>query len=205
MFKAENKNGLLKIPHLDQVSENFVSHSVFGDKFGKIAFPWENFVGTFGVCECKSETCLDWPPDAWHPEKKCCQKKKTNSLCRLVNCLFSQKLFDRFSHINDLHTRIDHETGETYKKFWSDLVEYYVSTDVDDEIGKIYGADADDDDPILKALSVEPYINLQNFIFLTEEAIRKAFRDLFKVRGQIKTYMTQSASGGQFMATVHIQ
>jgi hypothetical protein len=63
MFKAENKNGLLKIPHLDQVSENFVSHSVFGDKFGKIAFPWENFVGTFGVCECKSETCLDWPPD----------------------------------------------------------------------------------------------------------------------------------------------
>jgi hypothetical protein len=63
MFKAENKNGLLKIPHLDRVSENFVSHSVFGDKFGKIAFPWENFVGTFGVCECKSETCLDWPPD----------------------------------------------------------------------------------------------------------------------------------------------
>jgi hypothetical protein len=64
MFKAENKNGLLKIPHLDRVSENFVSHSVFGDKFGKITFPWENFVGTFGVCECKSETCLDWPPDA---------------------------------------------------------------------------------------------------------------------------------------------
>jgi hypothetical protein len=36
---------------------------VFGDKFGKIAFPGENFVGTFGVCECESETCLDWPPD----------------------------------------------------------------------------------------------------------------------------------------------
>jgi hypothetical protein len=63
MFKAENKNAVLKIPHLDQFSENFVSHSVFGDKFGKIAFPWENFVGTFGVCECKSETCLDRSPD----------------------------------------------------------------------------------------------------------------------------------------------
>jgi hypothetical protein len=64
MFKAEDKNAVLKIPHLYRVSENFVSHLVFGDKFGKIAFPWENFVGTFGVCECKSETCLDWPPDA---------------------------------------------------------------------------------------------------------------------------------------------
>jgi hypothetical protein len=63
MFKAEDKNALLKIPHLDRVSENFVSHLVFGDKFGKIAFPGENFVGTFGVCECESETCLDWPPD----------------------------------------------------------------------------------------------------------------------------------------------
>jgi hypothetical protein len=63
MFKAENKNAVLKIPHLDRVSANFVSHSVFGDKFGKIAFPWKNFDGTFGVCECKSETCLDWPPD----------------------------------------------------------------------------------------------------------------------------------------------
>jgi hypothetical protein len=63
MFKAEDKNALLKIPHLDQVSENFVSHLVFGDKFGEIAFPGENFVGTFGVCECESETCLDWPPD----------------------------------------------------------------------------------------------------------------------------------------------
>jgi hypothetical protein len=63
MFKAENKNAVLKIPHLDGFSENFVSHSVFGDKFGKIVIPWEKFVGTFGVCECKSETCLDWPPD----------------------------------------------------------------------------------------------------------------------------------------------
>jgi hypothetical protein len=53
MFKAENKNAVLKIPHLDRVSENFVSHSDFGDKFGKIAFPWKNFDGTFGVCECK--------------------------------------------------------------------------------------------------------------------------------------------------------
>jgi hypothetical protein len=43
MFKAENKNGLLKIFHLDRVSENFVSHSVFGDKFGKIAFPCGKF------------------------------------------------------------------------------------------------------------------------------------------------------------------
>jgi hypothetical protein len=76
MFKAENnKYGLLKIPDLDRVSENFVSQSVLGDKVGKIAFPWENFVGTFGVCECKSETCLDWPPDVirllgcWHSDE----------------------------------------------------------------------------------------------------------------------------------------
>jgi hypothetical protein len=62
LFKAENKNAVLKIPHLDQFSENFVSPSVFGDESGKIAFSWENFVGTFGVCECKSETCLDSPP-----------------------------------------------------------------------------------------------------------------------------------------------
>jgi hypothetical protein len=34
MFKAENKNAVLEIPHLDRFSENFVSHSVFGDKFG---------------------------------------------------------------------------------------------------------------------------------------------------------------------------
>jgi hypothetical protein len=30
---------------------------------GKLHFHVENFIGTFGVCECKSETCLDWPPD----------------------------------------------------------------------------------------------------------------------------------------------
>jgi hypothetical protein len=53
MFKAKNKNAVLEIPHLDQFSENFISLLVFGKKFGKNAFPWENFVRTFGVCECK--------------------------------------------------------------------------------------------------------------------------------------------------------
>jgi hypothetical protein len=53
MFKAKDKNAILEIPHfLDQFSENFISHMGFGEKFGKNAFQWENFVRTFGVCEC---------------------------------------------------------------------------------------------------------------------------------------------------------
>jgi hypothetical protein len=120
--------------------------------------------------------------------------QKKNSLCHLVNCLFSEKLIDCFLHLNDLHTCINHETGQTYKKFWNDVHSHYHQNndDANNELGKVYGSDDADDDPILKALSVQTDIDLNDFINLTEEAIQKSLQDLVKVRAGVKKRMTQS-------------
>jgi hypothetical protein len=45
---------------------------------------------------------------------------------------------------------------------------------VNNELGKVYGLDDADDDPILKALSVQTDIDLNDFINLTEEAMQKS-------------------------------
>jgi len=149
------------------------------------------------ICQMIAERLLDevlLERMGIHPEKNVA--KKTNSLCRLVNCLFSEKLIDRFLRLNDLHTRIDHETGQTYKKFWNDVHSHYHRNDdnANDEFGKVYGSDDADDDPILKALSVQTDIDLNDFINLTEEAIRKSLRDLVKVRAGVKKRMTESGT-----------
>jgi hypothetical protein len=54
--------------------------------------------------------------------------------------------------------------------------QYYHQKDDDanDELGKVYGLDDADDDPILKALSLQTDIDLNDFINLTEEAIKKS-------------------------------
>lgn len=95
-----------------------------------------------------------------------------------------------------MHTKIEFDTGQTYKTFWTDLHSEYHRKDDDanNEFGKVYGSDDADDDPILKALSVQTDINLNDFINLTEEAIRKCVRDLFKVRAGVKKRMTQSGT-----------
>jgi hypothetical protein len=66
--------------------------------------------------------------------------------------------------------------------------------EANNEFGKVYGSDDADDDPILKALSVQTEIDLNDFINLTEESIQKSIRDLFKVRAGVKKRMTESGT-----------
>lgn len=127
-----------------------------------------------------------------HPETSV--NMKSCSVIRLINCLFSEDFFDRFTHINDLHTRITHESGQTYKQFWVDLAIYYNNKDdgddeVEDELLKIYNAENDE---ILYEFQQDCGTNLSNFNKFTEDAIRKLVKDLFRVRSKIKELMTQS-------------
>jgi hypothetical protein len=147
------------------------------------------------ICEMIAESIMDevlMANAGTHPEKNVA--RKTNSLCRLVNCFFSEKLFHRLERVNDLLKRVDHETGQTYKNFWSDVKLDYEKRQDNDEITRLYGADDANGDPILQQLSKETYIDLKDFINLTEDGIRKSLSHLFKVRKGIKERMTVSGT-----------
>jgi hypothetical protein len=50
------------------------------------------------------------------------QARRTNTICRAINVCFSTAFFDRFIKLNDIKTRVDHEGGTTYKRFWVDAL-----------------------------------------------------------------------------------
>jgi hypothetical protein len=46
--------------------------------------------------------------------------RSQNTLLRLMNVVFGYCLIDRLLRLNDLKSRLDHETGQMIKKFWED-------------------------------------------------------------------------------------
>jgi hypothetical protein len=124
-----------------------------------------------------------------NPEKTIA--KKTNTVCRLINLLFSVDFIDRFLGLNGLHNRTSHETKQTYKSFWSDIFKEFQNTEDDEDLLKIYGVEKDEH---LQALEDDENINFCEFTGLSEEAIRTHVRDLFRVRGKIISNMTQPPS-----------
>jgi hypothetical protein len=121
-----------------------------------------------------------------NPEKT--MAKKTNTVCRLINLLFSVDFIDRFLCLNALHNRTSHETKQTYKSFWSDIFKAFQNKEDDEDLLKIYGVEKDEH---LQALAEDENINFREFTGLSEEAIRTHVQDLFKVRGKIISNMTQ--------------
>jgi hypothetical protein len=153
------------------------------------------------VCRLIAEAILDegiMEKAGIHPEKAVA--KKNYSLCRLINCLFSEPFFQRLPNVNSLHTRIHHETGQTNKKFWEDLAKYYTKPPEEalEDLNKIYGADDSADapaDPVLKAFSDQlDAESTKQPVGFTEEGMKKLLRDFFKVRKGIKDRMTQSGT-----------
>ena len=60
------------------------------------------------------------------------EQQATNTLLRQVNVVFSSEFIYRFEQLNDGKTRVDHETGNLAKKFWSDATMAYNDFNDDD-------------------------------------------------------------------------
>lgn len=116
--------------------------------------------------------------------------RKTNSLFRLTNVLFHSQRVDHFLHLNDNHTRSDHESRRTYNDFWSDAhAQYQDAEELDDEIIEIQGKDKEH---ILEFLSDPDQIKIKHFDNFTLPVMKMRVRDLFKTRKNVKQMMQKS-------------
>jgi hypothetical protein len=94
--------------------------------------------------------------------------KTTNNIIRLCNIIFSHEFLDSFLALNDIKTRVHHETQDLPKDFWGDVADAMNCSDDDDSIALCLILSADDDHfEEIKSLQ------LQDFDIMTPDAIKK--------------------------------
>jgi hypothetical protein len=88
----------------------------------------------------------------------CILVSRTKNILRLTNVVFAYFLIDRLLHINDLKSRMDHETGEMVKNFWHDVSNVY-----NDFADNDYNDFGDNDDGQLRMIdNTEDVFNVLN-------------------------------------------
>ena len=114
-------------------------------------------------------------------------EKMTNNIVRITNIIFSHDFLESFLALNDIKTRVDHETHDLPKHFWDDVAE------------AMNGSDDDDSSALEVVLSPQDNhfdeidsLNLHDFDIMTSSAIKKKVCMLFKIRKVIQENMTVS-------------
>jgi hypothetical protein len=113
--------------------------------------------------------------------------RTTNNIIRITNVIFSHNFLDSFLALNDIKTRVDHETGGLPSDFWSDVADA-VNGSSEDDGSALQVIIADDDTHRSEILLMD----LEDFDIMTSSAIRKKFNMLLKVRKEMKKNMTIS-------------
>jgi hypothetical protein len=91
---------------------------------------------------------------------------RAQKILRLTNVVVAYLLVDRLLHINDLKSRMDHETEQMVKKFWDDVSNVY-----NDFADNDYNDFADNDDGQLRIVDNTEDEDSKNFIELEEGEI----------------------------------
>lgn len=87
-------------------------------------------IGITGATSAKRDACralianlhtINAAAKSRNDDPRSVEQTATNTLLRQVNVIFSSEFVDRLQELNDGKTRVDHETGNIAKNFWSDV------------------------------------------------------------------------------------
>lgn len=113
--------------------------------------------------------------------------RTTSNIIRISNVIFSHVFVDDLLTLNDIKTRVDHETGNLPQDFWANVAEAVNSLEEDDDTALevvMSEEDAHYEDVMDSAL--------EDFDLMTAAVIRKKFNQLMKVRRVVQTNMRTS-------------
>jgi hypothetical protein len=127
-----------------------------------------------------------------HPRSS--EIRARNTLLRLVNVVLGHCFVDRFLAINDLKSRMDHETGQMVKNFWQDAAECYNDFSDNDD-GQLHIIDNTNDVDLAVLLAEEEdEINLIDAEHLSPAMLQKKVMTLIKIRRVLKDNMSVSGT-----------
>jgi hypothetical protein len=122
------------------------------------------------------------------------QIRTRNKILRLTHVIFAYLLIDRLLHLNDLKSRMYHETGQMVKDFWDDVSTVYTDF-ADNDDGQLRMVDNTLDEDLKDMIAMEgDEINLIDAEVLMPSMCRKKVMTLFKIRRLMKDNMQVSGT-----------
>ena len=108
--------------------------------------------------------------------------KMTNNIICITNIIFGHAFLDSFLLLNDIKTRVDHETGQLPKNFWEDIADAMNITSNDNDNTPLQVVLPEEDEHY-KEIKL---INLPDFDIMTSTVIQKKVNQFLKVRKEMQ-------------------